>query len=143
MISSDANPTMLAKKVFDQIVEQVQSSNLNFQLSPFSATIFLKRSLVRDKNAYHCTEHHPEVDCPVMRTNYDDYTCIYHAMRSFSLNASCCHEHHPESNIYWPGMRTNGFGLYHAVISIWFLNANHCNEHHPEVRCPVMRTHHW
>ena len=51
MISSDANPTMLPKKVFDQIVEQVQSSNLNFQLqlSPFSATIFLKRSFVRDK----------------------------------------------------------------------------------------------
>ena len=53
MISSDTNTAMLAKKVFDGIVEQeqVQSSNLNFQLqlSPFSATIFLKKSFVRDK----------------------------------------------------------------------------------------------
>ena len=51
MNSSDTNTAMLAKKVFDGIVEQVQSSNLNFQLqlSPFSATIFLKKSFVRDK----------------------------------------------------------------------------------------------
>ena len=50
-MSSDSNPTMLAKKIFDQIIQQVQSSNLNFQLhlSPFSATISLKKSFVRDK----------------------------------------------------------------------------------------------
>ena len=49
--SSDLNHTMLAKKVFDQIIQQVQSSNLNFQLhlSPFSATISLKKSFVSDK----------------------------------------------------------------------------------------------
>ena len=47
---SDCDPTMLAKKAFDQIIEQVQSSNLNFQLnlSPFSATISIKKSFVRD-----------------------------------------------------------------------------------------------
>ena len=49
-IVSDCDPTMLAKKAFDQIIEQVQSSNLNFQLnlSPFSATISIKKSFVKD-----------------------------------------------------------------------------------------------
>ena len=52
-ISSDMNnPTMLAKLKFDQILEQVQSSCLNFQLqlSPFSAVISIKKSFIRDKS---------------------------------------------------------------------------------------------
>jgi len=50
-ISSDLNPTMLASKTFDHIIEHVQTSNLNFQLqlSPFSATISLKKSFVKDR----------------------------------------------------------------------------------------------
>ena len=42
---------MVAKRSFDSILEQVQASNLNFQLqvSPFSATISLKKTLIRDK----------------------------------------------------------------------------------------------
>ena len=49
-VVSDFGPTMLAKKTFDQIIENVQSSNLNFQLqlSPFSACISLKKSFVKD-----------------------------------------------------------------------------------------------
>ena len=50
--ASDLNPTMVASKTFDSILEQIQSSNLNFQLhiSPFSANISLKRSPIKDKS---------------------------------------------------------------------------------------------
>ena len=43
---------MVASKTFDSILEQIQSSNLNFQLhiSPFSANISLKRSPIKDKS---------------------------------------------------------------------------------------------
>ena len=49
--SSDLNPTMLAGKMFENILHQIQTSNLNFnlQLSPFSALISLKKTLVKDK----------------------------------------------------------------------------------------------
>ena len=42
---------MLAKNTFEDIIDQIQNSNLNFhlQMSPFSAIISLKRSLIRDK----------------------------------------------------------------------------------------------
>ena len=48
---SDENPTMVGKTAFNNIIEQIQSSNLNFQLqmSPFSASISLKKSLIKDK----------------------------------------------------------------------------------------------
>ena len=48
---SDLNPTMLAKTAFDKILEEIQSSHLNFQLqmSPFSASIFIKKSFIKDK----------------------------------------------------------------------------------------------
>ena len=51
MINSGVNPTMVASKTFDSILEQIQASNLNFQLqiSPFSANISLKRSPIKDK----------------------------------------------------------------------------------------------
>ena len=42
---------MLASNVFQEILDHIQSSNLNFQLqvSPFSAQISLRKSLIRDK----------------------------------------------------------------------------------------------
>ena len=42
---------MAAAKAFDKILDDVKTSNLNFclQLSPFSATISLKKTLVKDK----------------------------------------------------------------------------------------------
>ena len=42
---------MLASTVFQNILDQVQASNLNFQLvvSPFSAQISLKKSLAKDQ----------------------------------------------------------------------------------------------
>ena len=50
--SSDfINTTMLATQNFNAILEQIQSSCLNFQiqLSPFSAIISLKKSFIKDK----------------------------------------------------------------------------------------------
>ena len=43
---------MVASKTFDSILHLVQTSNLNFQLqlSPFSASISLKRSPIKDKS---------------------------------------------------------------------------------------------
>ena len=52
-ISSDiTNPEMLADQTFKNIIDGIQNSNLNFQLqvSPFSAFISLKKSLVKDKS---------------------------------------------------------------------------------------------
>ena len=51
VIDSDKTPAMLASTVFYHIINQIQSSNLNFQLqiSPYSAKISLKKSLVRDR----------------------------------------------------------------------------------------------
>ena len=42
---------MVAKRTFDNILDIIQTSNLNFQLqiSPFSASISLKKSLVKDR----------------------------------------------------------------------------------------------
>ena len=41
---------MMASIAFDNILKEIQTSNLNFQLqvSPFSAQISLKKSLVKD-----------------------------------------------------------------------------------------------
>ena len=48
----DSDPTMNTSKVFEAIIHQIKSSNLNFRLdqSPFSANISLKKSLVKNKN---------------------------------------------------------------------------------------------
>ena len=44
--------TMLASRTFNEILQEIRSSNLNFQLqeSPFSAQISLKKSLVKEKD---------------------------------------------------------------------------------------------
>ena len=51
---SDFDTAMLARIAFDKILEQIQTWNLNFQLrlSPFSASISLKKSFIRDKSGY-------------------------------------------------------------------------------------------
>ena len=50
IIDSDFDLTMLANKSFYHIIDEIQSSCLNFQLqlSPFSAVISLMKSLIRD-----------------------------------------------------------------------------------------------
>ena len=49
---SDFDPAMLASIAFEAIIDRIQNSNLNFQLqmTPFSAQISLKKSLVIDKS---------------------------------------------------------------------------------------------
>ena len=50
--SDVVNVNMLAEESFRSILEQVQSSKLNFylKLSPFSATISIKKSFIKDEN---------------------------------------------------------------------------------------------
>ena len=52
--NSDSGYKMIASKTFEHIHEQIKSSNLNFhiQLSPFSAQISLKKSLVKDRSGF-------------------------------------------------------------------------------------------
>ena len=42
----------MAGEIFDNIINQVRNSNLNFQMevSPFSAAIYLKKSIIKDKS---------------------------------------------------------------------------------------------
>ena len=49
---SDRNLAMLASNAFANIINQIQTSNLNYQLqlSPFSAYISLKKSLIKEKS---------------------------------------------------------------------------------------------
>ena len=51
-ITSEVDSTMLASRIFDNIITQIQNSSLNFQiqLSPFAANISLKKSLIKDKS---------------------------------------------------------------------------------------------
>ena len=52
-MDSDKNtPAMLACNAFEKIIDEIRYSNLNFQLhlSPFSAQISLKKSLILDKS---------------------------------------------------------------------------------------------
>merc|ERR1712179_762962 len=48
---SECNLTMLATQSFNHILDQIQTSCLNFQIqvSPFSAIISLKKSFIKDK----------------------------------------------------------------------------------------------
>ena len=50
-LDSDKKIKMVASDAFENLLKQVQSSNLNFrmEISPFSAVITLKKSLVKDK----------------------------------------------------------------------------------------------
>ena len=52
---SDFDPTMAASVVFENVINQVKLSNLNFrmELTPFSASILLKKSLIKDRSGYH------------------------------------------------------------------------------------------
>ena len=52
MFNSDENPTMIAANTFNSIVQQIQASNLNFQimLSPFTVNISVKKTPTIDKS---------------------------------------------------------------------------------------------
>ena len=62
--SSDYHTTtMHASNTFDRLLQEIRSSNLNFQLqeSPFSAQISIKKSLVKEKNG--SFRHPPVISC--------------------------------------------------------------------------------
>ena len=65
------NSAMHATEAFKQILDKIQSSNLNFQIqvSPFSAQISLKKSLVKDRAG---NILHPPTD--LQAQSYDDST---------------------------------------------------------------------
>ena len=67
-VSSDnaKTPAMRASQTFDRILQTIQKSNLNFvlQLSPYSANISLKKSLVTNKSGTVCLP--PEVSCDII-----------------------------------------------------------------------------
>ena len=58
---SDCNLAMLATESFDQILETIRTSSLNFhmQISPFSAVISIKKSLIKDQSGKHCLPSKP------------------------------------------------------------------------------------
>ena len=49
---NDSDVTMLATDSFSKIMQQIQNSSLNYQLklTPFSATVSIKKSLIKDRS---------------------------------------------------------------------------------------------
>ena len=73
--NSDENcAAMLTTNAFDNIINEIRSSNLNFQLqiSPFSAQISLKRSLIKDKSGILITTPR-STDSPTMKMPTSEY----------------------------------------------------------------------
>ena len=66
---------MAANRIFDNILEQIQSSNLNFhlQVSPFSAVISLKKSLVKDRSGNFLL---PPTSASPLKTSADDIAVL-------------------------------------------------------------------
>ena len=64
--TSDEDPTMAVTRTFDSILEQILSSNFNFQLqiSPFSANISLKKSPIKDKSGTSVLSSPTVPSCP-------------------------------------------------------------------------------
>ena len=64
--NSQENFNMEASSVFENLLQKVQKSNLNFrlELSPFSAKISLKKSFIRDKSGI-----------PVVPRSFESYPC--------------------------------------------------------------------
>ena len=87
ILSSDA--TMAASIAFNKILQQVQSSSVNFQLqlSPFSAVISLKKSLVKDKaGCYLLPSASSDTDCD---SKFMALTKKIHQLESESESLNC------------------------------------------------------
>ena len=72
---SDQNSTMMASNTFDRLLREIQASNLNFhlQVSPFSAQISLKKTLVRDRDGTYRHPVLPSISSPCKRQSELDY----------------------------------------------------------------------
>ena len=57
------NPAIIASQEFDSNLRKIQDSNLNYQikLSPFSAVISLKKSLIKDKSGQVLFPYSPSI----------------------------------------------------------------------------------
>ena len=90
---SETKSTMAACKAFDKILDCVKSSNLNFclQLSPFSANISLKKTLVKDKAGFYLnppedkfssSEQNREKENIELAKKVSDLECVIADLRS-------------------------------------------------------------
>ena len=70
---SDRNLAMLASNAFEQIIDQIRSSNLNFhlQMSPFSAQISLKKSLIVEKSGIFRLPPNCAVETPKLESDIE------------------------------------------------------------------------
>ena len=85
--SDNKSSTMIASNVFQEILDHVQSSNLNFQLkvSPFSAQISLRKSLARDKTG---------IVLPPVSQRHDDIKMLVEKNNKLQNELSILQSHH-------------------------------------------------
>ena len=85
--SDNKSSTMIASNVFQEILDHVQSSNLNFQLKvlPFSAQISLRKSLVRDKTG---------IVLPPVSQRHDDIKMLVEKNNKLQNELSILQSHH-------------------------------------------------
>ena len=72
---------MVASDAFENLLKQVQSSNLNFrmEISPFSAVITLKKSLLKDKSGQILFP--PISESVQLQQSQDDQNCLLQKMK--------------------------------------------------------------
>ena len=75
------NSAMITTKAFETIIEQVRCSNLNFQLqmTPFSALISLKKSLITHKSGV------PQVSPTNLASSCSFQSCLKTEIEAFSV----------------------------------------------------------
>ena len=113
-IDSDRNLAKLAmhaSNAFEQIIDQIRTSNLNFQLtmSPFSAQISLKKSLIIDKSGNICQPRSVvaaadmakiESDCAILASENDELKKALKILQDNHDRAvNDCHEAHEKIKV--------------------------------------------
>ena len=80
-LDSDKKIKMVASDAFENLLKQVQSSNLNFrmEISPFSAVITLKKSLLKDKSGQILFP--PISESVQLQQSQDDQNCLLQKMK--------------------------------------------------------------
>ena len=89
--NSDKNPAMLALSDYQNILDQIQYSNLNFQiqLSPSSALISLKKSFVKDRNGDILI---PPVENPILSAEVENLVEKNGQLEKDILSLTKCYE---------------------------------------------------
>ena len=80
-LDSDKKIKMVASDAFENLLKQVQSSNLNFrmEISPFSPVITLKKSLLKDKSGQILFP--PISESVQLQQSQDDQNCLLQKMK--------------------------------------------------------------